>query len=94
MLVIRDAFLGKHHFEEFLASPEGIATNILTARLRLLCEQGILSKQPDKNDRRRYHYNLTPRGQSLSDVLVPLARWGLAHVPGTKAMIPLPDTAS
>jgi DNA-binding HxlR family transcriptional regulator len=37
LLVIRDmVFDRKRHFRKFLASDEGIATNILTSRLRLL----------------------------------------------------------
>jgi hypothetical protein len=30
LLVIRDLFQGKQRFDEFISSPEGIATNILT----------------------------------------------------------------
>jgi len=90
LLVVRDLFLGKRSFDEFLASPEGIATNILAARLKLLHEHGLVTKTPGEEDRRRFHYQLTPTGRSLRDVLIPLARWGLAHLPGTK---PLPAAA-
>jgi DNA-binding HxlR family transcriptional regulator len=90
MLVVRDLFLGKQCFDEFLASAEGIATNILAGRLKLLHQQGLISKTADEEDRRRFHYELTPTGKSLRDVLIPLARWGLANLPGTK---PLPAAA-
>jgi DNA-binding HxlR family transcriptional regulator len=90
ILVVRDLFLGKQRFDEFLASPEGIATNILADRLKHLHQQGLVTKTADEDDRRRFHYELTPTGQSLRDVLIPLARWGLAHLPGTK---PLPGAA-
>ncbi|MEK7951471.1 winged helix-turn-helix transcriptional regulator [Luteolibacter soli] len=84
MLVIRDLFLGKQRFDEFLASPEGIATNILADRLKHLHEQGLVTKTPDDQDRRRFHYQLTPTGKSLHEVIIPLARWGLANLPKTK----------
>jgi DNA-binding HxlR family transcriptional regulator len=84
MLVVRDLFLGKQRFDEFLASPEGIATNILADRLKHLHEQGLVTKTADEEDRRRFHYQLTPTGHSLRDVIVPLARWGLAPHPRTK----------
>jgi DNA-binding HxlR family transcriptional regulator len=86
MLVVRDLFLGKQRFDEFLASPEGIATNILADRLKLLQEQGLLTKTADEEDRRRFRYELTSTGKSLRDVIVPLARWGLANLPGTKLL--------
>jgi DNA-binding HxlR family transcriptional regulator len=31
LLVVRDLLRGKRHFDDFLRSPEGIATNILSA---------------------------------------------------------------
>ncbi|MCW1924974.1 helix-turn-helix transcriptional regulator [Luteolibacter arcticus] len=87
MLVVRDLMLGKQRYDEFLASPEGIATNILADRLKLLQEQGLLTKTADEQDRRRFRYQLTPTGKSLRDVLIPLARWGLSHLPGTKELL-------
>jgi DNA-binding HxlR family transcriptional regulator len=86
MLVVRDLFLGKQRFDEFLASPEGIATNILADRLKHLHEQGLVTKTADQEDRRRFHYELTPTGRSLREVIVPLAHWGLAHLPSTKLL--------
>lgn len=86
LLVIRDLFLGKRRFEEFLASPEGIATNILTDRLKSLTTHGLLKRSADPEDGRRVLYELTERGRSTKDVLMPLARWGLAQCRGTKAM--------
>jgi DNA-binding HxlR family transcriptional regulator len=83
LLVIRDLlFYGKHRFAEFLASPEGISTNILADRLERLERCGLV-------ERRRYHerpvreeYTLTTRGQDLRPVLRALIRWGKRHVPG------------
>lgn len=86
MLVVRDLFLGKQRFDEFLASSEGIATNILADRLKHLHEQGLITKTADEEDRRRFHYQLTPTGRSLRDVIIPLAQWGLANIPSTKLL--------
>ena len=38
LLVIRDLFYGRTRFKEFVASPEGIPTNILTDRLERLLD--------------------------------------------------------
>lgn len=86
LLVIRDLFLGKCHFDEFLASREGIATNVLSDRLKLLLGQGLIARRADEADRRRHRYELTARGRSLGAVLKPLLRWGLDHLPGTRLL--------
>jgi len=84
LLVVRDLALGKQHFDEFLASPERIATNILSDRLRLLCEAGLAKKRTREDDRRRQCYELTERGLELAALLGPLAQWGARYFPGTK----------
>ena len=77
LLVIRDMmFFGKQRFEEFLESPEGISTNILTDRLKLLGELGLAEKQPYSNHSRRMNYRLTERGKSLRPVLKAMTVWG------------------
>lgn len=85
LLVIRDMmFFNKQRFEEFLDSPEGISTNILTNRLKLLEELGLVEKQPYSNHARRMNYQLTAEGKSLRPVLKVMAAWGLKHVEGTQ----------
>ena len=84
LLVIRDMlFLKKKSFNEFLESPEGIATNILTERLKRLEEHGIIEKRPYRKMPRRYEYILTRRGEDLRPLLMEMIRWGNTHVEGT-----------
>ena len=85
LLVIRDMmFFGKQRFEEFLDSPEGISTNILTSRLKSLEELGLIEKQPYSSHSRRMNYSLTQRGESLRPVLKTMVAWGLKHIPNTQ----------
>jgi len=77
---------GRRYFDEFLRSPEGIATNVLSARLRALCEQGLVEKTPDPSDQRRYTYRLSDDGLRLGELLGDIAAWGLKYLPGTKIM--------
>jgi DNA-binding HxlR family transcriptional regulator len=87
LLVIRDMmFGGKQRFEEFLESPEGISTNILANRLRLLEELGLAEKQPYSNHSRRMNYQLTDKGKSLRPILKVIAAWGLKHIPDTQIL--------
>ena len=86
LLVVRDLLRGRRYFDDFLRSPEGIATNILSARLRALCEQGLVEKTPDPSDQRRYTYRLSDDGLRLGELLGNIAAWGLKYLPGTKIM--------
>jgi len=83
LIVIRDLFLGKRAYGEFLQSSEGIPTNILAERLKRLETAGILRKEPYQERPVRYHYFLTPKGQGLLPVLAEMARWANRYIPGT-----------
>jgi DNA-binding HxlR family transcriptional regulator len=83
LLVMRDLLLyDKHRFAEFLASPEGIATNILAERLGRLERWGLIERRP-RAESTRGEYYATPRGAALAPVLHELIAWGQRHVPGT-----------
>ena len=80
LLIVRDLmFKGRYTFNEFLAGGEGIATNILTDRLRRLEQAGIVAKHPDPADGRRSLYRLTEKGIGLAPVLLELVLWSAAH---------------
>ncbi len=85
LLVVRDMFLGKKTYGEFLASPEGIPTNILADRLKRLEQHGIIDKTPYQQSPVRYAYQLTSKGQQLSPVIKEIIKWGLENIQGTKA---------
>jgi DNA-binding HxlR family transcriptional regulator len=84
LLVMRDVlFYDKRRFAEFLASPEGIASNILTERLVRLERCGLIEKRLYRDHPPRVEYHPTARGLDLAPVLRELIRWGKRHVPGT-----------
>lgn len=87
LLVVRDLALGRRYFKEFLASPEGIATNILANRLDRLVEAGIVEAVPDPATAGRHSYRLTTKGKTLVPVLEAIKAWGLRHIKGTSARI-------
>ena len=74
-LILRGAFNGRRHFEEFQAGL-GIARNILSDRLSKLVAGEILERRPDPDDGRRVIYSLTPKGEALLPVVVALRQWG------------------
>jgi DNA-binding HxlR family transcriptional regulator len=86
LLLIRDiVYFGKKTYGEFLASEEGMATNILASRLTRMEEQGILMKMPSGQDKRKEEYILTEKGLDLIPVLVEMANWSAEHDPQTAA---------
>jgi DNA-binding HxlR family transcriptional regulator len=77
LLIVRDiVFWGKHTYGEFLASREGISTNVLATRLAHLEEKGIIEKC-DCEDKRKDLYVLTDRGLELIPMLLEMSRWSL-----------------
>ena len=74
-LILRGAFNGLHHFEEFQAGL-GIARNILSDRLSKMVAGGILDRSPDPADKRRVIYSLSPKGEGLLPVILALRQWG------------------
>lgn len=86
LLIIRDiVYFGKKTYGEFLASEEGMATNILASRLAHLEQLGILMRKPSEKDKRKDEYILTEKGLDLIPILVEMANWSAAYDPDTGA---------
>jgi DNA-binding HxlR family transcriptional regulator len=80
LLIIRDiVFVGKKTYGQFLKSEEGIATNVLASRLAFLEEQGVLSKAPNPDDRRKDFYTLTEKGLDLIPIVLDIVLWSAKH---------------
>ena len=74
-LILREAFFGIQNFDGFQANL-GIATNILSHRLKRLVENNILVKRKDPVDSRRIKYKFTEKGRDLYEVTLALMKWG------------------
>ena len=84
MLIVRDAVIdGISRFEDFQESL-GIATNVLTNRLKLLCDEDVLERIPDPSRPGRPMYIPTEKGRELAPVLFMLMKWGDRHYPTRK----------
>lgn len=80
LLILRDAVLGISRFEDF-QSKLGIASNVLTNRLKRLCDEGLFERVPDPERPGRPKYVLTDKGRELAPVLIVLMKWGDRHYP-------------
>jgi DNA-binding HxlR family transcriptional regulator len=84
LLVVRDIiFADKIAYNEFLDSKEKIATNILSNRLKMLEEAGIIQKRHDstRKTKTKFVYLLTPMGIDLIPTLVEIMLWSEKHRP-------------
>ena len=75
LLIVRDLLLGFDRFDD-IQRDLGLATNVLTARLKRLREHGIVERHADPNDKRVWRYALTAQGKDLYPVLLALTAWG------------------
>ncbi|MER5764212.1 winged helix-turn-helix transcriptional regulator [Streptomyces sp. NPDC002082] len=93
LLIVRDAARGVHRFDEFQREL-GMSRKVLTERLKLLVEAGVLTREPYQDRPVRYAYRLTPRGRGLLPVLVALQDWGDTWILGEGEMTATTHEAS
>lgn len=87
VIVLRDIMFGnRRHFRALLAeSDEGIASNILSSRLRRLIEAGLLTREESRRGQRAA-YSLTEAGIQVLPIMEALGSWGLAHRDGERRL--------
>jgi DNA-binding HxlR family transcriptional regulator len=79
LLIVRDLLAGPGRFGALLESLPGIAPNILSERIKLLEEHGIVGRRFYSEHPPRAEYVLTEKGQELGVVIGALASWGARH---------------
>jgi len=72
IFIIRDMFLGKTQFSEFLEE-KTLSTRVLTDTLKFMETQKLIKKQDKK-------YTLTQKGYNLNQILYQMLEYGLNEV--------------
>lgn len=80
MLILRDAHAGFTRFDQFRKSL-GIAPTMLTKRLSVLVDEGLLEKRQYSEHPPREEYLLTQAGKDFLPVLFVIGAWGRKHKP-------------
>mgnify|MGYP006121292057 CR=1 FL=1 len=81
LVIMRDMLMfGKETFKDFSESGEGIATNILSSRLKMLEEKKVVTKHKSKVNKRVNIYRLTEKGIALLPVIIELVQWSRNNV--------------
>ena len=81
LLIIRDMLMfQKKTFKELVASKEGIATNLLSARLKLLESLEVITKRKLPENKKENIYLLTEKGLDLAPLISELVIWSDKYV--------------
>ena len=82
LLVVRNLMLWNiHEFRELLRTCDGIASNILSDRLKSLRDSRLVDSIPHPTNRKKKLYYLTERGKSLLPLMVEIIIWGADTCP-------------
>jgi DNA-binding HxlR family transcriptional regulator len=85
LLIVRELLLGPRRFNELADNLVGLGPNLLTERLRMLTQSGVIARSNVAADGRGRLYELTEAGEGLRAPVLELARWGLDHVESNTA---------
>jgi DNA-binding HxlR family transcriptional regulator len=90
LLLVEALLPGPQRFNELLDGLDGLAPNILSARLKALEAEGVLAARPYSQRPYRVAYVLTARGAELAGALRLLAHWGAQRSSArARAAVPL-----
>ena len=81
LLLIRDMLLHKKKtYKELAASEEGIATNLLSTRLKLLESLEVITKRKLPTNKKENIYLLTVKGMDLAPIILEIVVWSDKYV--------------
>lgn len=76
VLILRDLRSGTKRFGELKKSVTGISQKVLTANLRSMEENGLLTREVFPEVPPRVEYTLTELGHSMEPILDAMEKWG------------------
>ncbi|MCI8934122.1 MAG: helix-turn-helix transcriptional regulator [Clostridiaceae bacterium] len=79
VLILRDLLTGAKRFGQLKKSLDGVSQKVLTAQLRQMEQNGLLTRTAYPEAPPRVEYALTELGYSLKPVLDAMADWGAAY---------------
>lgn len=81
LLVVRELLLGSHRFDEIVRHT-GAPRDVLTARLRRLEAEGLVTRVQYQERPPRFEYQLTTLGYSLGPIIAMMREFGDRHLAG------------
>ena len=80
LLIVRDLLGGARRFQDFQTSLKGIAPTVLSDRLKLMEDHGLVTRRFYSDHPPRAEYILTDKGKELAIIVGALAAWGSRHL--------------
>ena len=87
IVILQELLRGQHRFAELMEAVQGISSNILSDRLKLLERYGIVEREFYSSHPPRAEYHLTKRGHELGIVTGALAVWGAKYLSDSGALV-------
>jgi len=80
LIIIRDLFLGKKKFNEFLEANKQLSNKVLSQKLKELESHGLIEKKIISKTPLVAEYYLTDKGAALNKVLFEVAMYGVNNL--------------
>lgn len=84
LLIVEALLDGPRRYNDLVASVPGVASNVLSQRLKRLEQEAVVVARPYSERPPRFTYELTGAGTELAGALRLLARWGAAGAGGPR----------
>jgi DNA-binding HxlR family transcriptional regulator len=75
LLIVRELLMGSRRFNELRRGVPLIAPSVMSQRLKILTDHGIILREPEPGSR-GYQYRLTAAGEELRPLIMQLGTWG------------------
>ena len=80
LLILRELFWGNYRFAG-IQEKTGAPRDVLSARLKLLTEAGLIEKRQYSERPPRSEYHLTESGRAVQPILLSIQEWALKYRP-------------
>ena len=87
LLIVRDLLQGPRKFQDLAESLTSVAPGILSRRLKLLEDRGVVTRRMYSEHPPRAEYSLTQSGTELRTIVRALTIWGSKHLPGQRVLV-------
>ncbi len=84
ILILRDVISGTKRFSELKRSIGGVSQKVLTAQLRAMEQDGLVSRKVYAEVPPKVEYSLTDLGKSLKPILDAMWQWGESYQSSVK----------
>lgn len=80
LLILHELLIGETLFNDIKSKLPGLSANLLSARLKLLEQEGLIKSELYSAHPPRYAYTLTEKGTALEPVFNAMIIWGSEHL--------------